>query len=79
MPQTKSTARQTALQILQENPSGLSKNKLYLEIVERQGSCNTGAYRRLIQSMTDREEITVTEEDVPNWGLTKIVRATPAS
>lgn len=79
MQETKITARQFVRQVLSENPEGFSKNELYRRIVEHQGSCNTGAYRRLIQSMLDDGDITLTEVDEPLWGLTKWVRAAEPS
>lgn len=64
------TAREKALKALNDHPDGLSKSRLR-EIV----GGNPGAFRRLVQSMEDKNEITITEEDNPNWGPTKIVRA----
>lgn len=65
------TARQRALSILRANAeTGLTKNQLR-EALE----VNPGVFRRLIQSMEDKGEVTVTEEEVPNWGPTKFVRA----
>lgn len=64
-------ARQRALDILREHAeTGLTKNQLR-EALE----VNPGVYRRLIDSMISRGEITITEEDVPHWGPTKFIRA----
>jgi hypothetical protein len=68
------TARERALAALAEHPDGLSKNQLrdLLDV-------NAGVFRRLIMSMEDKDEITITEEHNPNWGPTKIVRAKEAA
>jgi hypothetical protein len=66
---TKPTARARALRALEEHPEGLSKSRLR-EIIE----VNTGVWRRLILSMEVKGEVVITEEDVPQWGFTKIVR-----
>jgi len=63
------TARERALDALREHPEGLSKSELRKEI-----GGNAGAFRRLIQSMIDKDEITVTEEHRPTCGLTKVHR-----
>jgi hypothetical protein len=63
------TARERVIQTLRENPDGLSKSELRTEI-----GGNAGAFRRLIQSMIDRDEISVTDEIRPNCGLTKVHR-----
>lgn len=63
------TARERALQALRDHPDGLSKSELRKEI-----GGNAGAFRRLIQSMIDREEIIVHEEHRPTCGLTKVHR-----
>lgn len=62
------TARERALEALQKNPDGLSKSELYRHV-----GGNTGAYRRLIQSMTDKGEIKVRDEDRASCGLTRVV------
>lgn len=67
--QKQATARERVLAYLKANPGGVSKSKLRDEI-----GGNAGAFRRLISSMEDREEIVITEEHNPNWGPTKIVR-----
>lgn len=65
------TARQRALKLLRANAeTGMTKNQLR-EALE----VNPGVFRRLIQSMEDKEEITITEQEVPHWGPTKFVRA----
>ena len=63
------TARERALEALRESPEGLSKSELR-KIV----GGNAGAFRRLVQSMLDKREITVHEEDRPTCGLTKVHR-----
>lgn len=63
------TARERAQKALRDHPEGLSKSELR-KIV----GGNAGAFRRLIQSMEDRGEITVAEENRPTCGLTKIHR-----
>jgi hypothetical protein len=63
----KATARQRIIQELETNPEGLSKSALR----ERIGG-NGGAFRRLIQSMIDRDEIVVTRVDRPDCGPTNI-------
>lgn len=68
------TARERALRTLREHPEGLSKNQLR----EAVGG-NSGAFRRLVQSMEDRGEIVVFEEERPNCGLTKVHRAAAAA
>jgi DNA-binding IclR family transcriptional regulator len=64
------TARERALEVLREHPGGLSKSELRKEI-----GGNAGAFRRLIQSMEDKDEITITPEHRPTCGLTKVIRA----
>lgn len=61
------TARERALDALRANPDGLSKNELRQEI-----GGNAGAFRRLIMSMIDKDEIIVVEEHRPTCGLTKV-------
>lgn len=63
------TARERVLEALRENPEGLSKSELRKTV-----GGNAGAFRRLIQSMEDRDEIVVTEEHRPTCGLTKVHR-----
>lgn len=67
------TARDRAIQALREHPTGLSKSELR-KIV----GGNAGAFRRLIQSMIDKEEISVHEENRPTCGLTKVHTLGPA-
>lgn len=62
------TARERALEALRRNPDGLSKSELY-----RQVGGNTGAFRRLVQSMHDRKEIDIREEERASCGHTKVV------
>lgn len=62
------TARQRALQVLIENPEGVSKSELRKII-----GGNAGAFRRLMQSMEDKGEIAVREEHRASCGLTKVV------
>jgi DNA-binding IclR family transcriptional regulator len=64
------TARERALDALRESEHGLSKSELR-KIV----GGNAGAFRRLIQSMIDKGEITVHEENRPTCGLTKVHKA----
>lgn len=64
------TARERALIALRASESGMSKSELRKAI-----GGNAGAFRRLIQSMIDKDEITVTEENRPTCGLTKVHRA----
>lgn len=65
------TARESALKHLAAaGDSGLSKSDL-----SRKLDMNPGAYRRLLMSMTDKGEISITEEFSPKWGPTKVVRA----
>jgi hypothetical protein len=66
----KPTARERALAHLREHPDGLSKSQLRQFI-----GGNAGAFRRLISSMEDKEEITITEEYRPTCGLTRVVKA----
>jgi hypothetical protein len=61
------TARERALQALRDHPEGLSKSELRKII-----GGNAGAFRRLIQSMIDKKEIAVFEEDRPTCGPTKV-------
>jgi hypothetical protein len=63
------TARQRVLKALQENPDGMSRSELRKLI-----GGNAGAFRRLMQSMEDKEEIVVTEETRPTCGPTKVHR-----
>lgn len=63
------TARERALEVLAAHPGGLSKSELRKEI-----GGNAGAFRRLIQSMIDKDEISVHEEHRPTCGLTKVHR-----
>lgn len=61
------TARERVIEILKENPEGLSKSRLR----DRIGG-NSGAFRRLVQSMEDRGEIVIETIDDPNCGPTRI-------
>lgn len=61
------TARDRALAALRENPDGLSKSELRKAV-----GGNAGAFRRLVQSMLDKDEIVVSEEHRPSCGLTKV-------
>lgn len=61
------TARERALQALEASPNGLSKSELRKKV-----GGNAGAFRRLVQSMIDKDEITVHEEYRPTCGLTKV-------
>ena len=61
------TARQRVIEELRRKPEGLSKSQLR-EII----GGNNGAFRRLMQSMVDREEVVVEEVELPTCGLTKI-------
>jgi predicted ArsR family transcriptional regulator len=70
MPTNTPTARQRAIAILRDHPDGMSKNELRQAV-----GGNSGAFRRLLQSMEDRGEISVTVEDRPNCGPTKVHRA----
>lgn len=63
------TARERVIKLLTENPDGMSKSELRRHI-----DGNAGAFRRLIASMEDKGEITITEEDRPNCGPTRVVR-----
>ena len=63
------TARERALEYLREHPEGASKSEL-----RRVVGGNAGAFRRLVQSMEDKGEITVTEEHRPTCGLTRVHR-----
>jgi hypothetical protein len=63
------TARERVKAFLLANPDGVSKSKLRDEI-----GGNAGAFRRLLSSMEDCEEIVITDDFNPNWGPTKIVR-----
>jgi hypothetical protein len=65
--QKSKTARERALESLRENPQGMSKSELRREV-----GGNAGAFRRLIQSMLDKGEILVYEEDRPTCGPTKV-------
>lgn len=65
---TNVTARQRAIAALRAaGEEGLSKAQLR----EAVGG-NAGAFRRLHQSMIDRREVEIREEDRPNCGLTKV-------
>lgn len=64
------TARERALDALRESPDGLSKSELRKKV-----GGNAGAFRRLVQSMIDKDEIVVSEEHRPTCGLTKVHRA----
>lgn len=61
------TARQRVIEELEAHPDGLSKSQLREAI-----GGNRGAFRRLIQNMIDRKEITVHEVDRPDCGFTKV-------
>lgn len=61
------TARNRVLNALRDRPKGMSKAELRSVI-----GGNNGAFRRLIQSMVDREEVIVEEEVRPTCGLTKV-------
>jgi hypothetical protein len=67
---TKVTARDRALTFLRQHPDGVSKSELRREI-----GGNAGAFRRLVASMEDKDEITIHEEHRPSCGLTKVVTA----
>lgn len=63
-----STARQRAIDALRyAGEEGLSKAQLR----EAVGG-NAGAFRRLLQSMEDKGELFVREENRPTCGLTKV-------
>jgi hypothetical protein len=62
------TARERALKVLDDRPDGVSKSELRKII-----GGNAGAFRRLIQSMEDKDEIKIHEEHRPTCGLTKVV------
>jgi hypothetical protein len=64
------TARERALEALRDSSDGMSKSELRKYV-----GGNAGAFRRLVQSMIDKDEITVTEEYRPTCGLTKVLRA----
>ncbi len=65
------TARFRAMEMLREaGERGMSKSQLRVAL-----EVNPGVFRRLIMSMEDKEQVTITEEMNPNWGPTKIVRA----
>lgn len=64
------TARERAIEALREaGEAGMSKSQLRQLI-----GGNPGAFRRLMQSMEDKGEITVTEEAWPTCGPTKVLR-----
>lgn len=63
------TARERALDALRKAPDGLSKSELRKEI-----GGNAGAFRRLVQSMIDKDEVVVSEEHRATCGLTKVHR-----
>lgn len=63
------TARERVLDALADKPEGLSKSRLR-DLV----GGNAGAFRRLLRSMEDMDEITITEETF-SWGPTKMIRA----
>lgn len=63
------TARDRALDYLRKHADGVSKSELRREV-----GGNAGAFRRLIASMEDKDEIVITEEHRPTCGLTKVVR-----
>lgn len=64
------TMREQVIAHLQEVGSeGMSKSAMR----KRVGG-NPGAFRRLMQSMEDKEEITITEEKWPTCGPTKVLR-----
>jgi hypothetical protein len=66
----KPTARERAIAILEEvGEEGISKSAMKTKI-----GGNPGAFRRLMMSMEDKGEMTVTEEDRPTCGLTKVLR-----
>lgn len=62
------TARERALKVLEDRPDGVSKSELRREI-----GGNAGAFRRLVQSMEDKGEITIREEHRASCGLTKVI------
>lgn len=64
------TARERALEALRASEHGMSKSELRKVV-----GGNAGAFRRLVQSMIDKDEIVVTEENRPTCGLTKVHRA----
>lgn len=61
------TARERALQALRDSDNGMSKSELRKVV-----GGNAGAFRRLVQSMIDKDEIFVVEEHRPTCGLTKV-------
>lgn len=64
------TARERAIAILEKvGDEGISKSAMKAKI-----GGNPGAFRRLMLSMEDRGEMTVTEEDWPTCGPTKVLR-----
>ena len=64
------TRREQAIAILREvGEDGISKS----EMKKRLGG-NPGAFRRLMQSMEDKGEMLVTEENWPTCGPTKVLR-----
>jgi hypothetical protein len=64
------TARERAIAILEEvGDKGISKSSMKTRI-----GGNPGAFRRLMLSMEGKEEMTVTEEDWPTCGPTKVLR-----
>lgn len=65
------TARKRAGEILAGQPDGMSKSALHREL-----GCNRGTFRKLIASMEEKGEISVSMEDVPGQGTTAIVKAT---
>jgi hypothetical protein len=64
------TRREQAKVILREaGEDGISKSEMRKKL-----GGNAGAFRRLMQSMEDKEEMTVTEEVWPTCGPTKVLR-----
>lgn len=69
------TARMRAISALRAaGPEGMSKRELRDAV-----GGNTGAFRRLLMSMEDREEVTIIEEHRPNCGPTKVHTLGPAA
>lgn len=66
-PRRSMTARERAMEALRDKP-GMSKSELYRIV-----GGNTGAYRRLIQSMQDRGEISIATENRPSCGKTRVI------
>lgn len=62
------TTRERALEVLQDHPLGLSKSELYRHV-----GGNSGAFRRLVQSMVDKGEINIRDENRASCGHTKVV------